>query len=87
MNIIAWIILGALAGWFASMIAGTNARMGLLANIAVGVLGAFLGGFLVQAMGGTGIDGFNLWSLLIATLGAVVLLMIVKAFTRSSHSV
>ncbi|HSX31845.1 MAG TPA: GlsB/YeaQ/YmgE family stress response membrane protein [Candidatus Saccharimonadales bacterium] len=87
MNIIAWIILGALAGWIASMIAGTNAQMGLLANIIVGILGAFLGGFLVNALGGNGISGFNLWSLLVATLGAVVLLMIVKAFSRSSHSV
>jgi uncharacterized membrane protein YeaQ/YmgE (transglycosylase-associated protein family) len=87
MNIIAWIILGALAGWFASILAGTNAQMGALANIAVGILGAFLGGFLVQAFGGAGITGFNLWSLIVATLGAIVLLMIVKVFTRSHHSV
>lgn len=87
MNIIAWIILGALAGWFASMLAGTNAQMGLLANIVVGILGAFLGGFIVNAFGGSGITGFDLWSLLIATLGAVVLLMIVKAFSRTHHSV
>lgn len=85
MNIIAWIILGGLAGWIASMIAGTNAQMGLLANIIVGVLGAFLGGFLMNALGGTGVDGFSVWSLLVATLGAVVLLLIVKAFNRSSH--
>ena len=87
MEIIGWLAMGALAGWFASMIAGTNAQMGLLANIVVGILGAFLGGFIVRSLGGAGVDGFNLWSLLVATLGAVVLLMIVKAFRHSSHSV
>ena len=82
MGIIAWIILGALAGWIASMIAGTNAQMGLFANIIVGIIGAFLGGFLFNLMGGTGITGFNLWSLIVAIAGAVLLLWVIKMFTR-----
>ena len=49
MNIILWIIFGALAGWIASMIMGTNAQMGALANIIVGIVGALIGGFLMQA--------------------------------------
>lgn len=84
MEIIGWIILGALAGWIASMLAGTNAEMGIFANIIVGIIGAFLGGFLFNALGGTGITGFNLWSLIVATVGAVLLLGILKMFTRRS---
>lgn len=81
MNIIVWVIFGALAGWIASMIAGTNKKQGLLGNIVVGILGAFLGGMLVEMLGGAGITGFNVWSLLVAVGGAVILLIIFKAFT------
>jgi uncharacterized membrane protein YeaQ/YmgE (transglycosylase-associated protein family) len=81
MNIIIWIIFGALAGWIASMIAGTNKQQGALGNIIVGILGAMLGGFLVNLIGGSGVTGFNLWSLLVAVGGAVILLMLKKAFT------
>lgn len=85
MNFIAWIIFGALAGWFASMLAGTNAQQGILGNIIVGILGAFIGGFIVQLLGGQGVTGFNLWSLLVAVGGAVVLLFIFKSF-RHTHA-
>ena len=78
MEIIGWIVLGALAGWIASMIAGTNAQMGLLANIIVGIVGAFIGGFVFNLLGGSGVTGFNLWSLLVATIGAVLLLGLLK---------
>jgi uncharacterized membrane protein YeaQ/YmgE (transglycosylase-associated protein family) len=79
MGIIAWIILGGLAGWIASMIAGTNAQMGLLANIVVGIIGAFLGGFIFSLFGGNGVSGLNLGSLLVAVLGALVLLFLIKS--------
>lgn len=79
MGIIAWIIFGGLAGWIASMIAGTNAEQGLLGNIIVGIVGALVGGFVFELLGGEGITGFNLWSLLVAIGGAVVLLFIFKA--------
>jgi uncharacterized membrane protein YeaQ/YmgE (transglycosylase-associated protein family) len=82
MEIIGWIVLGALAGWIASMIAGTNAEMGILANIIVGIVGAFLGGFLFNLLGGEGVTGFNLWSLIVAVVGAVLLLGILKMFRR-----
>ena len=49
-NILVWIILGALAGWIASMIMGRNAQMGALANIVVGIVGALIGGFLMNAL-------------------------------------
>lgn len=79
MGIIGWIIVGALAGWIASMITGKNSEMGAGANILFGVLGGLIGGFVMNWLGGYGITGFNLWSLLVATIGAVVLLIIVNA--------
>jgi uncharacterized membrane protein YeaQ/YmgE (transglycosylase-associated protein family) len=82
MNIILWIIFGALAGWIASMIMRTNAGQGAMGNIIVGILGAIIGGFIVRALGGSGVTGFNLGSLLVAILGAVVLLAIVRMFNR-----
>lgn len=85
MGIIAFIVLGATAGWFASMITGTNAQMGLLANIIVGIIGAFLGGLLFSMFGGDGVTGFNLGSFVVALIGSVILLMILKAFNRGAH--
>lgn len=79
MSILLWIIFGGLAGWLASMITGDNPRMGIVSNIIVGILGALLGGWLASYFGGD-VTGFNLGSLLIAVLGAVILLMIVRAF-------
>ena len=81
MGIIGWIVLGGLAGWVASMIAGTNARQGLLGNIIVGIIGAFIGGFVIGLLGGEGATGFNLWTFVVAVLGAVILLFIWKAIT------
>ena len=83
MNIILWIIFGALAGWIASMIMGANARMGALANIVVGIVGALLGGFIMNAFGAQGVTGFNLTSLIVAILGAVVLLFLVGLVRRA----
>ncbi len=83
MNFIVWIIFGALAGWIASLIAGTNRQQGCLIDIIVGIIGAFLGGFIFQTLGvGPQVTGFNLPSLLVAVVGAVVLLFIVKAVRR-----
>lgn len=81
MGFIGWIVLGGLAGWIASMIAKTDESMGVLMNIIVGIIGAFIGGFIFSLFGGQGVTGFNLYSFLVALVGAVVLLMIVRAFT------
>lgn len=83
MGILAWIILGGLAGWIASMIMSTNEDQGIFLNIIVGIIGAVLGGFIVQMLGGSGIDGFNLYSLIVAVFGAIVLLAVVKTVRRS----
>jgi len=82
MGILSWIILGALAGWVASMIMGKNSSMGSIANIAVGIIGAFIGGFVMNSIGGHGVTGFNLTSFLIALLGAVILLAIINLFSK-----
>lgn len=85
MSIIAWILFGALAGWIASLIMRTDAEQGTLMNIVVGIAGAIVGGFVMQALGGPDVTGFNFSSLLVAILGAVVLLGIYKAFTRRTY--
>ena len=83
MGIISWVIFGALAGWLAaSIITGRNQRMGCLANIVVGIIGAFIGGYLMSLFGYGGVSGFNLYSFVVAVLGAVVLLVIVGFFQR-----
>ncbi len=86
-ELIGWIILGGLAGWVASMIAGNDARQGMLGNIIVGILGAFIGGFLLSLFGVQGAGGINLWSFLVALLGAVVLLFIWRAISGRSRTV
>ena len=82
-NILSWILLGALAGWIASMIMGRNAQMGALANIVVGIVGALIGGFLMNALSAPGVTGFNLYSILVYIGGAVVLLFIVGMMRRA----
>jgi uncharacterized membrane protein YeaQ/YmgE (transglycosylase-associated protein family) len=63
-----------------------NRSMGAFANIAVGIIGAFIGGFLVNIFGGEGVTGFNVWSLLVAVVGAIVLLWIINLLTRNRSS-
>jgi uncharacterized membrane protein YeaQ/YmgE (transglycosylase-associated protein family) len=82
MGILSWIIVGGLAGWVASIIMGRNERQGCLMNIVVGVVGAFIGGFIVSFFGQDGVTGFNFWSFLVATGGAVALLAVVNLITK-----
>ena len=84
MGILGWIIIGALAGWIASMLTGNNEKMGAGANIVVGIIGGFIGGLVMNLLGGSGITGFNLWSLLVAVIGSVILLWIVNAIKRKT---
>lgn len=85
MGIIAWIVLGALAGWIGSMIMGTDGEQGALANIIVGILGAFLGGLLMGFFGQSGVTGFNLYSIIVAVVGACVALAIYRAMSGRKH--
>jgi len=85
MGWLAWIVIGAVAGWLASIVMKTNRNQGLLMDIIVGILGAFIGGFLVNQFGSAGITGFNIWSLFVAFIGAVVLLGVIRLFTGSAR--
>ena len=82
MNIFAWIVLGGFAGWIGSLIAKTDASQGLFLNIIVGIVGAFLGGLIFSLLGGSGVTGFNLYSLLVAVFGSVLFIGIAKFATR-----
>ena len=82
MNWILWIIFGAIAGWLASLLVGKASSQGPLMNIVVGIIGALLGGWLFNQFGASGVTCFNLPSLLVAVVGAVVLLLLVSLFTR-----
>jgi len=78
MSIIAWLVLGLIAGWIASRIMHGSGS-GFVMNLVLGIVGAFVGGLLFSAVGGAGVTGFNIWSLIVATIGAVVVLWIVNA--------
>lgn len=86
LGIIYWIIIGALAGWIASLIVGKNSEMGAGANIVVGIIGGFIGGFVMNMLGGQGMTGFNLWSLLVATLGSIIFIWLVNLTQKAKHA-
>jgi uncharacterized membrane protein YeaQ/YmgE (transglycosylase-associated protein family) len=77
MSLLGWIVIGGLAGWLASVLV-RGRGLGLLGNIVIGIVGAFIGGLIVSVLGGTGMTGFNLWSFVVALLGALALLTIVR---------
>ncbi len=79
MGIILWIIFGALVGWVASKIMKTDQEQGAILNIVVGIIGALIGGWVMSFFGQSGVTGFNIWSFLVALLGAIVLIGIVRA--------
>ena len=77
MGLLSWVIFGALAGWAAGWIAGTARRQGCFFNIVIGILGAFIGGLLMQFVTGEGFHfAFNLRSFVVAVLGSIILLAI-----------
>jgi len=82
MNLFLWIILGALAGWVASLIMKTDEQQGALMNIVLGIVGALIGGFIMSLFGLEGVTGFNLYSILVSILGAVILVWLGQMVTR-----
>ena len=83
MSWLAWIIVGAVAGWLAGIVMKSGG--GLLTDIIVGIVGAFIGGFLFSAAGLAGTTGFNLWSIFVAFIGAVVLLGAIHMVNGRGH--
>ncbi len=86
MSIIAWIILGLIAGFIASQIVNRSGE-GVLLDIVLGVVGAFVGGFLFSQFGAAPVTGLNLYSMLVAVVGAVVVLIIYHAVAGSRRRI
>ena len=78
MSIISWIILGLIAGFIGSKIVSAEGQ-GFWLNIALGIIGALVGGFLFNFFGTTGITGLNIWSIIVAIVGSVVVLWVYNA--------
>jgi uncharacterized membrane protein YeaQ/YmgE (transglycosylase-associated protein family) len=81
MSIIAWLVLGLISGFIGSKIVGRSGDS-IIGDIVVGVIGAFVGGFLFNFFGASGVTGLNLYSILVAVAGSVVLLGVYYAFRR-----
>jgi uncharacterized membrane protein YeaQ/YmgE (transglycosylase-associated protein family) len=78
MVIIAWIVVGLIAGALAKLILPGDDPGGIIVTILIGIVGAFVGGFVFSLFGGAGVSGFNIWSILVATVGAIILLLIYR---------
>jgi uncharacterized membrane protein YeaQ/YmgE (transglycosylase-associated protein family) len=78
MGILAWIVIGLIAGLLARLVMPGDDPGGIIITILIGIAGAFVGGFVFSLFGGIGMTGFNLWSILVATVGAIILLLIYR---------
>ena len=84
-RLIAWIVVGAIAGWLASIVMKTNRQQGLLLDIVVGIIGGFVGGFVLDLLGvNAGVTGINLVSILVAFIGAVIFLAVLRLLRRNA---
>ena len=87
MSFLAWIVLGLIAGAIAKAVMPGNDPGGIIVTILIGIVGAFLGGFLGSMIAGTGLNGFSLWSIVLAVVGSIVLLWIYRLATRRRTTV
>jgi uncharacterized membrane protein YeaQ/YmgE (transglycosylase-associated protein family) len=84
MEILAWVVIGGVAGWLASLVMKTNSRQGMLMDIVVGIVGAFIGGFILSNLGlASDVGDFSILSLVTAFFGAVVLIGLLKLIRRA----
>jgi uncharacterized membrane protein YeaQ/YmgE (transglycosylase-associated protein family) len=86
MSIVAWIILGLISGFIASKVVNKTGE-GVLLDVILGVVGAVVGGFLFNTLGETGVTGFNIWSMFVAFVGAVVVLVLKHAIVGRRHHI
>ena len=82
MSIVAWLVVGLIAGFIASKVVNKTGE-GVVLDIVLGVIGAVVGGFLFNLMGASGVDGVNLYSILVAVVGAIVVLVLYHAVKRA----
>ena len=80
-SVIGWIVLGGLVGWIASKFVGTDEQQGFVGNIVAGVLGGVVGGWVFSLLGGAGVTGLNVWSLLVAVIGAMIVIFVWKVIS------
>lgn len=83
MSIIAWIVVGLIAGWLAGMVM-KGGGYGVVGDIIIGIIGGLIGGFLSSALFGVDMNGFSLTSILVAFVGAVILIAILRALPGRS---
>jgi uncharacterized membrane protein YeaQ/YmgE (transglycosylase-associated protein family) len=81
MGFISWIVLGAIAGWIGSLLVNKTGE-GLFRDIILGIVGGIVGGWIFQSVGTAGVTGFNAWSLLVAVIGSVIVLMVYHAIAH-----
>lgn len=87
MNFIVWLVVGGLIGWVASLVMKTNAQQGVILNVVVGIVGAFLGGWLISPLVGVpsiNQDAFNIGAMAVSLVGAIILLAIVNLMRRGT---
>lgn len=82
MSVIGWIVLGLIAGFIASKIVNKSGE-GFILDIVLGIIGAIIGGFLFNLVGQVGVTGLNLWSMFVAVIGSIVVLIIYHAVRRT----
>jgi len=82
LNLVLWVLLGAVAGWIASKIMGGENTLGI--NILLGIIGAVVGGFVANALGESCMAGFSIESLLVAIVGAIIVILIVRLLRRAT---
>ena len=80
MGLLSWIIVGGIAGWLSTKIIKPKKPKGCFTGVILGIIGAIVGGFVVNMFGGHGVTGFNIHSIMVATLGAVILIWLARQF-------
>ncbi|HLJ59914.1 MAG TPA: GlsB/YeaQ/YmgE family stress response membrane protein [bacterium] len=79
MSILAWIVVGIIAGWLARMVVPGEGPGGLIGDLVIGIVGALLGGWIFRQLGHAGVTGLNIGSIVVAFIGGVILLLIIRA--------
>lgn len=87
MNILLLLIFGALVGWIASLVMGTSQRQGLIMDIILGIVGSIVGGWLMSLFGEQGVTGFDLYSLVVGVIGAIILIYLGRMLTSGAQRV